>query len=195
MGNDSSCEESLAELTQPRGCEVPKLHNNNSNDRSPPSIYPNLFDSDTSCRELMPDATWKKLRRATVRYVGLLRICPPGSTHLRTPNLRAARHASSRKVAWLAALKVPSAVKPSRYQSTKSRSHLSRPYGRSARPHPFDQRRGQQPDAFGTTEKKTLTESTPRWLSQFGLEKRSALQAPFDCSVLDGFYVLEESRS
>jgi hypothetical protein len=38
-----------------------ELHNNHHSDRSPPWLYPNLFDSGTSCRELMPSVIRKKL--------------------------------------------------------------------------------------------------------------------------------------
>jgi hypothetical protein len=67
LGDSTLCRVPPAELTQPRGCVVPKLHNYQRSDRSPHWDYPNLIDSDTSCRKLMPVSPGTGLHRATVR--------------------------------------------------------------------------------------------------------------------------------
>lgn len=47
-----------AELSRARGYQTNPV-NPHRDDRSPRWIYPDLFDPDTSCRELVPHKTWK----------------------------------------------------------------------------------------------------------------------------------------
>jgi hypothetical protein len=58
--DSAPCEAPPAELTQPRGCVAPTLHNHHPRDRSRRGSTPTCFGSDTSCRELMRDGSWKK---------------------------------------------------------------------------------------------------------------------------------------
>jgi hypothetical protein len=65
-----------------QGLQSTELHNDHCSDRSPPWLYPNLFDSNTSCRGLMLSVSWKMLTLSDLAVVRSLANQPTRFTTL-----------------------------------------------------------------------------------------------------------------